>query len=62
MEVNSFWYLVIKSKYGMHKNGWNTADVNRGSGRGPWVYMSKGRAAFLSNIKLAIGSGQKIRL
>ena len=48
-------------KYGMHENGWDTADVNRGSNSCPWAYISKTRAGFLSNIKLVIGGGQKIR-
>ena len=46
LEVNSLWYSVIKSKYGLHKNGWDVADVARGSSRYPWVFISKGKTDF----------------
>ena len=45
----------------MHENGWDTADANRGSGRCPWVNITKARAGFLPNMTLVTGSGQKIR-
>ena len=44
----------------MHENG-GTLLMLKKDGRCPWVNISKGKAGFLSNIKLVKGNGQKIR-
>ena len=45
----------------MHKNGWDVADVVRGSTRCPWVFISKRKTDYLSKTKLIVGNGQRVR-
>lgn len=61
LEVNSLWYCVIKTKHGLRKNGWDEVDVVRGSTRRPWVIILKGKTYFVSNFKLVVGNGQRVR-
>ena len=40
-EQQSLWARVIKSKYGMQNNGWDTKVVTNGSFRNPWKFISQ---------------------
>ena len=54
LEQNSFWCSIIKSKYGVHENGWDTNMVTRGTHRNPWKAISSGIDKFKSFIRLSL--------
>ncbi|KAM7480816.1 hypothetical protein LguiB_005399 [Lonicera macranthoides] len=60
-EQNSFWCLIIKSKYGIHVNGWDTNLVTRSTHRNPWKAISSGIEKFKAFIRLKVGMGNSIR-
>ena len=51
---------IIKSKYGLHINGWDTKVVTNGSFRNPWKFISQGLNIFSTHIALKVGNGTKI--
>lgn len=52
LEQNSLWAKVIKSKYGLKLNGWDSNLVTQGSFRNPWTFISQGLVVFLQNTKM----------
>ena len=52
LEQNSLWCSIIRSKYGIHENGWDSNVVIRGSLRNPWKAISKGIKSFKTFIRL----------
>ena len=61
LNQDSFWCSIIKSKYGLHKNGWDSNVVVKGSYRNPWKAISYDIVNFLPFIQLKVGNGVKIR-
>ena len=61
LEQNSFWCLIIRSKYGLNENGWDSRFVSRGSFRNPWKAISNGLHSFKDFIQLRVGKGNKTR-
>ena len=59
LEQNSFWCLIIKSKYGIHNNGWDSNMVVKGSHRSPCKAISNGLDTFISftRPRVAVGMG-----
>ncbi|PON41703.1 hypothetical protein PanWU01x14_287660 [Parasponia andersonii] len=39
-EKNSLWYKVIKSKYGLQQNNWDSKMAHRTTHRSPWKFIS----------------------
>ena len=60
MEQNSLWGMVIRSKYGLHPNGWDSNLVTRGSCRNPWKFISQGIALFHNFVKWKVGRGNRV--
>ncbi|KAL5545313.1 hypothetical protein UlMin_009097 [Ulmus minor] len=42
LEQHTLWAAVIRSKYGLDRNGWDTNRVTVGSFRNPWKFISQG--------------------
>ncbi|KAL5543250.1 hypothetical protein UlMin_010960 [Ulmus minor] len=51
LEQHSLWAAVIRSKYGLDRNGWDTNRVTVGSFRNPWKFISQGFSNFFSYTK-----------
>lgn len=45
---------VIRSKYGMKPNGWDSNLETWGSFRNPWEFISQGLNVFLQNTKMRV--------
>lgn len=60
LEQDALWARVIRSKYGLQPNGWDSNLLTRGSFRNPWKFISPGLNYFLQNVKLQVGNGTKI--
>ena len=61
LETNSLWHRIIKSKYGIDSNGWDTKQIDKVSCRNPWREISKGYNSFLQCCRFSVGNGEKIR-
>ncbi|KAM2004953.1 hypothetical protein FF1_000090 [Malus domestica] len=61
LEPNSLWHKVIRSKYGLHANGWDANPPRRGSSRCPWSEISAGSPSFLPSCKFVLGNGERLR-
>jgi len=61
LEPNSLWHKVIKSKYSIDSNGWDTKQPVNVSCRNPWRLISKGYQSFLHCCRFMVGNGEKIR-
>ena len=57
---NSLWARIIKSKYGLQNNGWDTKVVTNGSFRNPWKFISQGLTLFSRHLALKVENGTKI--
>jgi len=55
---NSLWCSIIRSKYGIHENGWDSNVVIRGSLRNPWKAISKRIESFKTFIRPKVGIGE----
>ncbi|KAL5575095.1 hypothetical protein UlMin_016794 [Ulmus minor] len=51
LEQHSLWAAVIRSKYGLDRNGWDTNRVTVGSFRNPWKFISQGISTLSSYTK-----------
>ena len=61
MEERSLWYRVIRSKFGIHTNQWDSNVVHRGTLRSPWKAISSLYGEFLRVVSFKIGDGKKVR-
>ncbi|KAM7481594.1 hypothetical protein LguiB_006177 [Lonicera macranthoides] len=61
LEQNSFWHSIIRSKYSIQTNRWDSKVVLRGSFRNPWKAISLGIEKFVGYIRYKAGDGEKIR-
>ena len=61
LEQESFWCSIIRSKYGLNDNGWDSNLVSRGTFRNPWKAISNGLDSFKGLIRLRVGKGNKTR-
>ncbi|PON32032.1 hypothetical protein PanWU01x14_364800, partial [Parasponia andersonii] len=39
-ERDALWYSAIKTKYGLHKSGWNSGVSIRATYHSPWKFIS----------------------
>ncbi|KAL5567832.1 hypothetical protein UlMin_024407 [Ulmus minor] len=60
LEQHTLWAAVIKSKYGLNREGWDTNLVTVGSFRSPWKFIAQGTSNFLLNTKWVVGRGDRI--
>ena len=61
LEQDSFWCLIMKSKYGIHNNRWDSNMVVRGSHCNPWKAISNGLDTFISFTRPRVGMGNNTR-
>ncbi|KAI5334762.1 hypothetical protein L3X38_024895 [Prunus dulcis] len=61
IETNAMWHKVIKSKYGLDSNDWDSKLTVTGSCRNPWQDISKGYNTFLQCCRFSVGNGVKVR-
>ena len=55
------WYKVIKSKFGIHPNHWDSKVVKRGTFRSPWKAISFLYGEFHQMVSFKIGNRNKVR-
>ena len=60
-ERQSLWYKVIKSKFGLHPNQWDSRVVERGTFRNPWKAISSLYGEFLQMVSFKVGNGNNVR-
>ena len=60
-ERQSLWYKVIKSKFSLHSNQWDSNVVERGAFRSPWKAISSLYGEFHQKLAFKIGNGNRIR-
>ncbi|KAL5577599.1 hypothetical protein UlMin_019298 [Ulmus minor] len=60
LEQHTLWAAVIRSKYGLDRNGWDTNRVTVGSFRNPWKFISQGISNLSSHTKWVVGRGDHI--
>ena len=60
-ERHSLWYKVIKSKFGIHPNQWDSRVVDRGTFRSPWKAISSIYGEFFQLVSFKVGNNNKIR-
>ena len=58
-EDQTLWYKVIRSKFGIHPNLWDSKVVDRETFRSPWKVISS--LEFLQMVCFKIGNGNKVR-
>ena len=61
LETNAFWYAVIKSKYGLHENQWDSGINHLVTYRNPWKFISSLYGEFQSLVAFKVGNGTKLR-
>ena len=57
----SLWAEVIKSKYGLRTNRWDTLEVSRVTCRSPWKFIAHCHEEVFKNVKLKVGKEDNIR-
>ena len=60
-EEHSLWYKVIKSKYGISSNHWDSNGVVKGTFRNPWKAISSLYTDFHQLVSFKVGKGNKVR-
>ncbi|WJZ95322.1 hypothetical protein VitviT2T_014100 [Vitis vinifera] len=61
VERDSYWKLIISSKYGVERGGWNTCGAKEGHGVGLWKEISKESLLLLNNVSFSVGDGKRVR-
>ncbi|RVW87760.1 Transposon TX1 uncharacterized 149 kDa protein [Vitis vinifera] len=60
-ERDSFWKLVISSKYGEEEGGWISCEVREGYGVGLWKEIRKEGVLLFKNVSFTVGDGRKVK-
>ncbi|KAM7481515.1 hypothetical protein LguiB_006098 [Lonicera macranthoides] len=60
LETESLWHKIIKSKYGLSDNSWDSTKIRRGTYRNPWKAIVQGFENFRKNIRYKVGNGSKV--
>ena len=61
LETDALWYAVIKSKYGLHANQWDSGINHMVTYRNPWKFVSSLYGEFHSLVAFKVGNGTKLR-
>ena len=61
MEQDTLWHKVIRSKYGINQNGWDTREATRVTYRSPWKFISSCYDDFFKYVQFEVGNGVIIR-
>ncbi|RVW30293.1 Transposon TX1 uncharacterized 149 kDa protein [Vitis vinifera] len=57
VERDSYWKLIISTKYGVERGGWSTCGAREGHGVGLWKEISKEGLLLLNNASFSAGDG-----
>ncbi|RVW97626.1 putative ribonuclease H protein [Vitis vinifera] len=60
-ERESFWKLVISSKYGEEEGGWISCEVREGYGVGLWKEIRKEGVLLFKNASFTVGDGRRVK-
>ena len=60
-ERDSFWKLVISSKYGEEEGGWISCEVREGYGVGLWKEIRKEGVLLFKNASFTVGDGRRVK-
>ena len=61
LEKDALWYSVIKSKYGLNENQWDSERNHLVTHRNPWKFISSLYREFLSCVAFKVGNGTNVR-
>ena len=61
LETETLWYAVIKSKYGLNKNQWDSGINHMSTYRNLWKFISSLYEQFHSLVAFKVGNGTKVR-
>ncbi|KAL6329297.1 hypothetical protein AAG906_015506 [Vitis piasezkii] len=61
VERDSYWKLIISTKYGVERGGWSTCGAREGHGVGLWKEISKEGLLLLNNVSFSVGDGKRVR-
>ncbi|KAL5538425.1 hypothetical protein UlMin_043523 [Ulmus minor] len=61
LEQHTLWAAVIRSKYGLNREGWDTNLVTVGSFRSPWKFIAQGTSNFLLNTKWVLNTCDRVQ-
>ncbi|RVX04946.1 putative ribonuclease H protein [Vitis vinifera] len=61
VERDSYWKLIISTKYGVERGGWSTCGAREGHGVGLWKEISKEGLLLLNNVSFLVGDGKRVR-
>ncbi|RVX12073.1 Protein detoxification 45, chloroplastic [Vitis vinifera] len=61
VERDSYWKLIISTKFGIERGGWSTRGVREGYGVGLWKEISKEGLLLLNNVSFSVGNGKRVR-
>ena len=61
VERDSYWKLIISTKFGIERGGWSTRGVREGYGVGLWKEISKEGLLLLNNVSFSVGDGKRVR-
>ncbi|RVW65755.1 LINE-1 retrotransposable element ORF2 protein [Vitis vinifera] len=59
VERDSYWKLIISTKYGVDRGGWSTCGAREGHGVGLWKEISKEGLLLLNNVSFSVGDGRR---
>ncbi|RVW54429.1 hypothetical protein CK203_068460 [Vitis vinifera] len=62
VERDSYWKLIISTKFGIKRGGWSTRGVREGYGVGLWKEISKEGLLLLNNVSFSVGDGKRYNL
>ncbi|RVX09327.1 putative ribonuclease H protein [Vitis vinifera] len=60
VERDSYWKLIISTKYGVERGGWSTCGAREGHGVGLWKEISKEGLLLLNNVSFLVGIGKRV--
>ncbi|KAJ9680532.1 hypothetical protein PVL29_019761 [Vitis rotundifolia] len=61
VERDSYWKLIIGTKFGVVRGGWSTCGGREGFGVGLWKEISKEGLLLLNNVSFSVGDGKRVR-
>ncbi|RVW63178.1 putative mitochondrial protein [Vitis vinifera] len=61
VERDSYWKLIIGTKFGVVRGGWSTCGGREGFGVGLWKEISKEGLLLLNNVSFWVGDGKRVR-
>ena len=60
-EQDTLWAKVIRSKFGLHSNNWDSGSTRKASFRSPWKFISSLYEELLLMASFKVGNGRRIR-